>query len=565
MKFYKLLPLLFLLVISACREDSTNTAEIDVSYPGVVDIYTIGIQGRILDVAGEPISNAEVSISDQSVFSNENGVYKFDNVLAPDGVHIKAQVEGFFTGGATIIASSNQVYHRDINLIPYQDFVEVSSNDDIDFVLDEGARIRIEGGSIANSDGSVYAGDLTVNVSWLDPLSPRLFELMPGSLRALQEGELRSLLSYGMLAVDMVAPNGDALNLVDGATATLNYPIPQAILAEAPETIDLWYFEESDGYWVHEGTATKVGNEYVAEVSHFSWWNCDVPFDFGFLCIELTDIRGVAIPDVLLELETSNLGVATGLFAEDGVFCGLIPLNENIDMQIITQCGTVLYQDVIGPFTSTDNTQEIQLPEGNSFLQLNVSGQVTDCDGNAVTNGYISINTPFSAQVDFLDENGAYDLTVTTCPDQVFETTVTAYNLDALTQESSDFEMSDEDVVVDLQPCNETFTSNAVWTDADGAQIAVENCNALLTPAETMIRAFADDESVGLIIGFKGNSEGTFEGNIIQTGTNIVSNVNGADNLVTITISEYGEVGGYVVGSFEVGSAAGIFTAERIQ
>jgi len=59
--------------------------------------------------------------------------------------------------------------------------------------------------------------------------------------------------------------------------ATITMPLSGLLSAAPPTSIPLWYFNESNGLWKQDGTATKTGNTYVGEVSHFSWWNCDLP------------------------------------------------------------------------------------------------------------------------------------------------------------------------------------------------------------------------------------------------------------------------------------------------
>ena len=49
----------------------------------------------------------------------------------------------------------------------------------------------------------------------------------------------------------------------------------------------VWGFLERMG--VEEGFATKTGSNYVGEVSHFSWWNCDVPINLVDFCLTVVN------------------------------------------------------------------------------------------------------------------------------------------------------------------------------------------------------------------------------------------------------------------------------------
>jgi photosystem II stability/assembly factor-like uncharacterized protein len=59
--------------------------------------------------------------------------------------------------------------------------------------------------------------------------------------------------------------------------------VPSSILANAPATIPLWYFDEEQGTWIEEGSATLQNGSYVGNVGHFSSWNADAPIQTSFL------------------------------------------------------------------------------------------------------------------------------------------------------------------------------------------------------------------------------------------------------------------------------------------
>jgi hypothetical protein len=103
---------------------------------------------------------------------------------------------------------------------------------------------------------------------------------MPGDLVGLNENNERGALgSLGMVAVELVSASGDPLQVKEGKKVTMKVNVPAAMLATAPATIPMWYFDEARGYWTREGSAELQGNQYVTEVPHFSFWNCDAWFD----------------------------------------------------------------------------------------------------------------------------------------------------------------------------------------------------------------------------------------------------------------------------------------------
>ncbi len=92
----------------------------------------------------------------------------------------------------------------------------------------------------------------------------------PGSTSNLQP-----LVSYGVVNVDLKDAQGNKLKLAPDARATLSFPIPSN--DPGSSSIPLWSLDTDSGVWVQEGAATRSGASYVASVTHFSPWNCDIP------------------------------------------------------------------------------------------------------------------------------------------------------------------------------------------------------------------------------------------------------------------------------------------------
>ena len=142
--------------------------------------------------------------------------------------------------------------------------------------------ISLPSNSVVNvATDAPYTGTVNVAVHWIDPTAVDLDQIMPGDLRGIDEtGSLKGLKTFGMTAVELTSASGELLQIASGKKATLTMPVPPALLSNAPSSIPLWYFDEINGLWKQDGTATKTGNTYVGDVSHFSFWNCDQPGDY---------------------------------------------------------------------------------------------------------------------------------------------------------------------------------------------------------------------------------------------------------------------------------------------
>lgn len=138
-----------------------------------------------------------------------------------------------------------------------------------------GARVEIPANALRDSRGRAPAGPVDVSIATVDLRSP---EQMPGDYTVrLPSGDTRVMESYGAVTIDLTS-GATRYNLRPGMTAKLTLPVDPAQLAAGgpkPPTIPLLFYDEVKGVWVQDGIATLVGNNYVANLKHFSAINTD--------------------------------------------------------------------------------------------------------------------------------------------------------------------------------------------------------------------------------------------------------------------------------------------------
>ena len=139
-----------------------------------------------------------------------------------------------------------------------------------------GIRVRIPGNALQDARGLVPVGNVQVAVATYELGSG---EQMPGDYTVkLPDGSTRVMQSYGAGFVE-IRSGAQRLNLRPGATAEVIVPVDPEQLASGaalPPTIPLLSYDERNGVWIEDGTATLQGNAYVAKVRHFSAINMDL-------------------------------------------------------------------------------------------------------------------------------------------------------------------------------------------------------------------------------------------------------------------------------------------------
>lgn len=184
----------------------------------------------------------------------------------------------------------------DVTMAPVGTTADISGMAGGTVTTTSGASISFTSGSFALGDGTSYTGTVSVEFTHVDPQDREQIEAFPGSFSATSEqGEEGLLISYSLADITARTADGDRLDLSSGSAATLQMPISNP--DEAPDTIDLWSLNPETAEWVHEGTATKQQVDgqfvYVAEVTHFSWWNAD-RFASSFYVTPKYSINGTA-------------------------------------------------------------------------------------------------------------------------------------------------------------------------------------------------------------------------------------------------------------------------------
>lgn len=399
-------------------------------------MITADFMGRVIDPQHSPVSNATVRIGNNSTTTDDNGVFILKNAQSYEKfAYIKVEKSGYIHGSRSVVPTSgvNQVK---IMLLPKTVTQTVSSGISETVSLSNGASVNLTG-SYIDLDGNEYNGDVLVTLHFLNPIEDDMSLQMPGMLLAQNlQNEARMLETLGMLAVELQSETGEKLNLAEGSPATISVPLSPEVLAGAPSEIPLWYFDETKGYWVEEGSATLQGNTYVGTVTHFSFWNCDIPTEYINLCLNITDLNANPLSQILVTIESEFNGSRTGITNDSGEVCGIVPANQvlNLQFNFYNICNNIEIPNsaqAIGPFSS-DTTLNIMLdsPEVVDYLET-ITGVFNTCDGNAVINGYVQGSIGGGGSFYSPVTDGVFEINVLSC-DENATLTIAGYDYDTL-------------------------------------------------------------------------------------------------------------------------------------
>ncbi|MFT4664646.1 MAG: hypothetical protein ACI9XB_001592 [Gammaproteobacteria bacterium] len=419
--------LVLLLAFSACKKDEITDDTVIINPPATVFVSG-SISGVVMDANHQPLAGASISVASSNVVSDENGVFLFRDIqLADRGALVTAEKDGYFYSAKFVRPTLNKMSFTKFKLTEKVLSGSFESTTGGTISTNGDATVSLPANGIKLENGGAYNGAVNVYAIWIDPTGEDLYLEMPGDLRGMNTtDEQVQLTSFGMIGVELEGNSGQALNLADGQTATIEMPIPSTLLGNAPATIPLWHFDESSGIWVEEGEATLQGNKYVGTVGHFSFWNCDIPNDF----IDLTGSvinEGGGIQNVLVQITDNTSGSSGyGYTNQDGIFNGFVPNDVSLTITINDVCGNELYTAEIGPF-SADVTLDPIVINNTNTTNITVSGSLEDCDMAAVTNGYVKMEYDGAYSIIPLNNDGTFSGTNNIC--SATDVTLTGFDL----------------------------------------------------------------------------------------------------------------------------------------
>lgn len=148
------------------------------------------------------------------------------------------------------------------------------------------AQVELDADALVRRNGSAANGPATVLIQPIDVSadtgsgSTAGLDAFPGDMLATRtDDSATSIASFGAMTVSFFDSDNAPLQLAAGKPATIRIPVPAALQASAPATIELWWFDVESGLWQEEGLATLAldSSYYEGTVTHFTTWNADIP------------------------------------------------------------------------------------------------------------------------------------------------------------------------------------------------------------------------------------------------------------------------------------------------
>ncbi len=566
--------LLSLITITACQTDDGNSAGGDQQeiIPETFSEYfgnTISrdFLGNVIDTNKNPIEGVTITIGNETATTDSNGIFIINDANVKERFgFVKAEKAGYIHGSRAVVPS-NGTNKVTIMLLEATVVGTVISGNSETVAMANGSSVSFDG-NFVKEDGSAYTGSVDVIMHHLDPADEDMAMQMPGMLYAENEaGAERMLQTLGMLAVELRGTGGEDLNLPAGSTSEIKIPVDASLMGIAPASIPLWYFDEVNGFWKEEGQATLQGNMYIGTVTHFSFWNCDIPAEAITLCITATDDDTNVLGNLWVSITSATFGTTYGYTNENGEVCGFVPSNETLELNVYSYdfCGdTPLYTESIGPY-SMDSDISIIVPDNSDVISETVIGNFNTCDGNSVTDGYVQLTYGDQTYTNAVSD-GTFEINMLRCEtDNTFIIKGSDYvNLQTTDSISYTFTTPLTNIGT-ITACNTVNEFIQYTIDDDETNFIFENISAnfyngspnTTGPTLDIFASSNDQESCIYMYGILNDPDylGTYE-NLTPDGTGQIGDigffigecisVSDTNNNIIYNLSALGEVGEYI-------------------
>lgn len=402
--------LIVLFVLSGCDEDKPTNPQ---DNTGIVS-------GTVYSAARAVLPGVTVKIGTLSTESDGNGNFFLYGVNAGSTVKVDFIKEGYIANQKVITVNKGKTTWVDSTLRMPLSITFASTVGSL--LVDGVTEITIPANAFVRGT-TPFTGNVLAEYRYFDPTSPDNLNAFPGSFSGIQtDGSQTMFESFGYIYAsftDAANPN-NKLQLAEGKTASIMSYIPYSLLPSSPATIPMWYYNESTGQWMEEGSATKVGNYYQGSVSHFTYWNFDAPI----VIQDQSTLTGRVVSDESKAPLAGAQVVATGINYSgytrvysnaEGLFSITVKASSQVTLRAYAGINVSPVSAPISTPASggTQDVGDIVVPD----LSFSLRGRLVDAGNQPIVNGYGMISqvnppagqNPFSAWLS-VDADGYFSL-----------------------------------------------------------------------------------------------------------------------------------------------------------
>jgi hypothetical protein len=161
-----------IILLAACqREDSDIIEPIEVIVEETETFFDSHFIGKTTDENGVTLAGVQVSISDDTDYTTDNGVFLFNNTKTNStGALIKMSKSGYYDQYTFIPKSANQFSNVNIELQKKNNHQVFSGKEQNELAINTQISLTIPAGALINTDGTAYEGQVKLYTNFIPVL-----------------------------------------------------------------------------------------------------------------------------------------------------------------------------------------------------------------------------------------------------------------------------------------------------------------------------------------------------------------------------------------------------------
>jgi hypothetical protein len=269
---------------------------------------SITLSGKIKTLNNVALSGAIVTVNGKTVTTRNDGTYKINNLKTDERAIINVTHPDYFDNTRVVLVNQSGSYAQDINLDKGHLALSFDAQEGRN-VTDNQASINFEPGEYIDTKGKKYTDNVSVTMSYYNFKKSTDNRAFIGSYETTDGTTQSALLPYSFINMSISDATGNALKIDSDTVVKLAFPTADIDSNEA--TIPLWFYNKKMAYWLQEGKATRVNNQYIAQVTRAEAWGLFSKTSKGSIqvCVVDGDNKAIAAANIRMKGDrwTSNL------------------------------------------------------------------------------------------------------------------------------------------------------------------------------------------------------------------------------------------------------------------
>lgn len=365
-------------LLTNCHKDNFDPGVIiDPPPPGEVHIIK-DVSGRVQDIMGEAVIPDKLSVYNNPLSFDEESFFNFKTSINTNSLQLHATKRGYYDALISEPVAEKGFDYYELILLQLKEVKNYPASLPINY-SNGNLEIAFPPAAFKNNKGEIYSGTVSISATLVDPGDQISYQYFPfmGKV-AKTENTYYRLKQLNGAIIEAFADNGEKLGLVK--PAKISMPITNTFKDGSPQCRS-WYYDISNMCWKESGLCNFNNAKYQFETNNLGFQSIAIPFIPKEITATIQSGNFGSIRSIKI-IQRNEFFVSILRPNASATYHCFIPNTDAVECYIIDNCGVTLYENkTILPSQAIISDARIHT----------ISGELVDCSGNPISNGYVSL------------------------------------------------------------------------------------------------------------------------------------------------------------------------------